>query len=397
MKLHKALVNIIIEALYKVLKENHYSDKVLEHYFKTNPKLGKRDRKFIAESVYTIVRYYYFFEYITGTSDITKIFSAYLHYNQLEFENLQEILPPVNLSVNLNQIPKRIQLSYNEDLWNEGISQLGEERWFKEASALNEHAKLVIRVNTLVTSKPELQSLLLKLGIETEEHPDVEEALIIKDKTFVSPNEYFLKGYYEFQDLSSQRVAHFIPEDVLQNASRIIDACAGAGGKSLHLSALKRNKGQIIALDVNPKKLQELEKRSRRNRSSNIVVKPIESNKTIKRLKDSADILLLDVPCTGTGVIKRNPDTKLKFTSENKQEILQLQRELLLNYSKMLKNNGYLLYVTCSILPEENDYQIQWFLENKEQFQLVKKQTIYPSEGFDGFFMALLKKGSSKD
>jgi 16S rRNA (cytosine967-C5)-methyltransferase len=105
----------------------------------------------------------------------------------------------------------------------------------------------------------------------------------------------------------------------------------------------------------------------------------------------------LDVPCTGTGVIKRNPDTKLKFTSENKQEILQLQRELLLNYSKMLKNNGYLLYVTCSILPEENDYQIQWFLENKEQFQLVKKQTIYPSEGFDGFFMALLKKGSSKD
>ena len=394
MKLHKALVNIIVEALNKILKDNHYSDKVLEHYFRTNPKLGKRDRKFIAESVYNIVRYYYFFEYITGTSDLKKIFSVYLYYHHYEFENLEEILPKMEIQVDLDQIPTRIKLSYNEDLWNVGVDQLGEEKWIKEATALNQQAKLVIRVNTLLTTKSELQTNLLKLGIETEEHTDVEEALIIKDKTFISPNEFFLKGYYEFQDLSSQRVAHFIPEDILQNASRIIDACAGAGGKSLHLSALKQNKGQIIALDVNPKKLQELEKRSRRNRSSNIVVKPIESNKTIKRLKDSADILLLDVPCTGTGVIKRNPDTKLKFTQQNMKEILQLQRELLFNYSKMLKNQGYLLYVTCSILPEENDHQIQWFLENKEQFQLIKKQTIYPSEGFDGFFMALLKKSS---
>ncbi|GIX40529.1 MAG: RNA methyltransferase [Leptospiraceae bacterium] len=393
MKLHKVILNIILEALNKIIKQNHYSDKVLEHYFRTNRKLGKTDRKIIAESVYNIVRYYYLYEYIAQSDDLNKILSSYFYFNHILFDNLEELLPNIDVKqIDISKIPDRIKYSYNEELWLEGLNQLGEEKWFKEAEALNQQAKLVIRVNTLITTKKELQQLLYDSGIESVEHPEVEEALIIQNKTFLSPNEYFLKGYYEFQDLSSQRVAHFIPKDILEQANRIIDACAGAGGKSLHLSALKQNKGQIIALDIESKKLNELKKRAKRNRSSNIIIKPIESSKTIKRLKNSADILLLDVPCTGTGVIKRNPDTKLKFSKDNMNNIIELQRDILLQYSKMLKEGGYLLYATCSILPLENEYQIQWFIKNKTQFELIKYQTIYPSEGFDGFFMALLKK-----
>lgn len=104
----------------------------------------------------------------------------------------------------------------------------------------------------------------------------------------------------------------------------------------------------------------------------------------------------MDAPCSGTGVIKRNPDTKLKFSQQNLSELIQLQRRILNDYSAMIKPNGYLLYVTCSILPKENEQQVNWFLEQNPEFELVKQQTLYPSFGFDGFYMCLLKKKALK-
>ncbi|RME18382.1 MAG: RsmB/NOP family class I SAM-dependent RNA methyltransferase [Bacteroidetes bacterium] len=377
MKLHKPLLDAILNALHKIIHENFYSDKVLEHLFKSNKKLGKRDRQIIAETTYNIIRYYYYFQHITNSNDHEKILNAYLQ----------------NPNIDLN-IPadKRITLSFNNDLWTIAEQQLGKEKWLREAEALNQSAPLVIRTNTLKTSKHQLQSRLKEIGIETIENQDVPEALIITNKKFLTQNEWFQSGHYEFQDLSSQKVAHFIPYDILQSAHRIIDACAGAGGKTLHLSALKNNKGQIIAMDIDQKKLQELKKRCRRAGCTNVQTKLIDSSKTIKRLENSADILLIDAPCTGTGVIKRKPDTKLKFTISNMNELLKLQQNILSSYSKMLKTNGYLLYVTCSILPAENEQQVQTFLNNNPNYQLIKQTTLYPSNGFDGFYMALLKK-----
>lgn len=175
----------------------------------------------------------------------------------------------------------------------------------------------------------------------------------------------------------------------------MVDACAGAGGKTLHLAAQMQNKGQLIALDIYESKLKKLKKRARRNGVHNMETRVIDSNKVIKKLHNSADRLLLDAPCSGLGVIKRNPDSKWKLEPEFVERIMGVQQDILQNYSKMVKKGGQMVYATCSILPQENSEQIKTFLEseNGKDFEFVKEQNIFASEtGFDGFYMALLKK-----
>src|ERR1051326_1872867 len=153
-----------------------------------------------------------------------------------------------------------------------------------------------------------------------------------------------------------------------------------------------KNKGKIISMDTEQWKLDELKKRARRAGASNIETRLIESSKTIKRLENAADRLLLDVPCSGLGVLKRNPDAKWKLSLEFIEKVKNLQQKILNDYSVMLKKNGIIVYSTCSILPSENEMQIEKFLSEKNNFELLEQKTIYPSEGFDGFFMAKLRK-----
>ena len=175
---------------------------------------------------------------------------------------------------------------------------------------------------------------------------------------------------------------------------RVIDACAGGGGKTLHLAALMQNKGRIIALDIEAWKLDELKKRARRaGASDTIETRVIESSKVIKRLENSADRLLLDVPCSGLGVLKRNPDAKWKLSPEFIEKVKITQQEILTSYSSMLKPQGVMVYSTCSILASENEKQVEKFMElNPGKFEIQQQDMLWPSEGFDGFFMCRLKK-----
>jgi 16S rRNA (cytosine967-C5)-methyltransferase len=173
---------------------------------------------------------------------------------------------------------------------------------------------------------------------------------------------------------------------------RVIDACAGGGGKTLHIAALMQNKGRIISMDITQWKLDELKKRARRATASNIEPRLIEGSKTIKRLENSADRVLLDVPCSGSGVIKRNPDAKWKLNLDFIERTKAIQQKILSEYSSMTKKGGQLVYSTCSVLPSENRNQVDEFLKNNENFELIKDKTILPSEGFDGFYMALIKR-----
>ncbi len=192
------------------------------------------------------------------------------------------------------------------------------------------------------------------------------------------------------QDASSQLVSAFLD---VQPGFRVIDACAGAGGKTLHLASLMQNKGQIIALDIYKNKLNELKRRAKRNGAHNIEQRHIESSKTIKKLHNSADRLLIDAPCSGLGVLKRNPDAKWKLKPEFIDQIKVTQQEILNNYCKMLKVKGQMVYATCSILPSENKAQITEFLKNNANFKLLKEQKVSPVQsGFDGFYMALLER-----
>jgi 16S rRNA (cytosine967-C5)-methyltransferase len=200
----------------------------------------------------------------------------------------------------------------------------------------------------------------------------------------------FKEGFFEIQDSSSQMVGEFLQ---VKPGMRVIDACAGAGGKSLHLAALMENKGKIVSLDIAQWKLDEMMKRARRAGAFNIEPRIVESVKAIKRLDASADRLLLDVPCSGLGVLRRNPDAKWKLSLERIDEVKHLQSEILRNYAPMLKADGMMVYSTCSILPSENSDQVKAFIEESAGiYELIAEKSILPSTGSDGFYMASIQR-----
>lgn len=387
-------MDAVQDCLKQIMFEKKYSDKVLERIFKSHPQWGARDRKFIAEAVYDITRHFRYFSAISGSErSLNMIFAAYLFEKGIALPDWPDFK-----SINTQHFEEAkkyitsaaILQSYPDELWNHCVKELGEEKWKKEATALNTEAKVVLRANTLKISRENLTAKLKESGIETENAGMAKDALQLIVRKNVFSSELFKEGYFEVQDAGSQLIAEFLKAEPGQ---KIIDACAGAGGKSLHIAALTKNKGKIIALDVEEWKLENLKKRAKRAGAFNIETRLIENNKTIKQLENSADRLLLDVPCSGTGVIKRNPDTKWKTTPEIIEKTKELQFKILSDYSSMLKKGGLMVYSTCSILPGENQMQVQKFLnENGEKFSLINDKTIYPSEGYDGFYMALLKK-----
>ncbi|MBT8305011.1 MAG: RsmB/NOP family class I SAM-dependent RNA methyltransferase, partial [Bacteroidia bacterium] len=204
--------------------------------------------------------------------------------------------------------------------------------------------------------------------------------------------EAFKNGLFEVQDASSQLVAEFLD---VKPGMRVVDACAGAGGKTLHLAALMENKGQIIALDIYDNKLKELKRRARRNGAHNIEPRHIESTKVIKKLYNKADRVLIDAPCSGLGVLKRNPDAKWKLDPEFLSRVKQTQQEILQKYSRMVKDGGKLVYATCSILPSENQEQVKSFLtsDSGKEFTFIEEKVILSHKtGYDGFYMALMQR-----
>ena len=201
----------------------------------------------------------------------------------------------------------------------------------------------------------------------------------------------FKEGKFEVQDASSQLVAPFTD---VSPGMRVIDACAGGGGKTLHLASLMQNAGHIIAMDNDQRKLDELKRRARRAGATNIETRLIDSTKVIKRLNNSADRVLLDVPCSGLGVLKRNPDAKWKLNLDYIDRVRKIQQDILDRYSQMVKANGKLIYATCSILSSENQHQVNSFLSAHPNFALEEQKQIFPSEGFDGFYMARMTRKS---
>ncbi|MGL4631582.1 MAG: RsmB/NOP family class I SAM-dependent RNA methyltransferase, partial [Leadbetterella sp.] len=259
----------------------------------------------------------------------------------------------------------------------------------KELQAMHMQAPVCIRTNTLKTTKQELSKALSQQNIETTEIPFAQDGLYLSKRQNVFGLAEFKNGLFEVQDAGSQLISEFLD---VHPGQRVVDACAGAGGKSLHIANLLKNKGSIISMDVEQFKLDELKTRAKRNGIFNIETRLIES-KTIKRMHDSADRLLLDVPCSGVGVLRRNPDAKWKLKPEFIAEIQELQYSILERYSKILRSGGKMVYATCSLLPSENQNQIESFLTKNTNFELLDQKTIYPSEfNSDGYFMALLTR-----
>ena len=395
MKLHNNTIRGVHTALEAIFEQGHYADKVIERTLKSNPKWGAKDRSFIAETTYEMVRWWRLVNFLSPSKDPWDLFGTYwlMQGNELppwdEFARLQ----PEKIKSKYEGITDPGLLESIPDwLQTLGSQELGE-KWEAEIHALNEEAEVVLRVNTLKTTRERLKNLLEADGIRSYLVKGYPDALVLEERQNVFRHPSFKEGLFEVQDASSQLVAAAL---LVEPGMRVIDACAGAGGKSLHLAALMGNKGKVISMDVEEWKLQQAKLRARRNGVSIFEPKLIEGSKTIKRLKESADRLLLDVPCSGLGVLRRNPDTKWKLSLESLEKVQKTQQELLQAYPSMLKKGGQLVYATCSILPSENEEQIKKFLESEagKDFELLEERKVFAQEsGFDGFFIArLLKK-----
>lgn len=402
MRLHRNLVFTVIDSLNAIFNEGEYADKVVARALKKDKRWGSADRKFVAETIYEIVRWKRLYAEIAEVKEpydrdnLWRMFAvwAVLRGYKLPDWKYFEDTPLRRIKGRFDELSKIRKYRESIPDWMDelGVKELGEQKWEKEIAAQNEQAQVILRVNTLKTTKEKLRNILMDSGIETlfiDEYPD---ALVLKERANVFLTQAFKDGLFEVQDASSQLVARFLE---VEPGMRVVDTCAGAGGKTLHMASLMENKGQLIAMDLYESKLKQLKLRAKRNSAFNIEYRIIDSTKVIKKLHEKADRVLIDAPCSGLGVLKRNPDSKWKLQPEFVDNIKKTQAEVLESYSKIVKPGGKLVYATCSVLPSENQEQIQHFLttETGKQFSFVKDQRILASEsGFDGFYMALLER-----
>jgi 16S rRNA (cytosine967-C5)-methyltransferase len=406
MRLHRPLVSATVKALQEIFNPENprQADRVIEEMLKSNKQWGSRDRNFIAETAYEIVRNWRLALYITDLSENNLTETNYFQIigAWLIIKNeTEELLPKWEEFEKLDsakilshfqaaQQIRKIRESVPDWLDALGESELGADKWAEEIKALNQQAPVVLRANTLKTNQKALQDLLSEINIETSVLAELPDALILQKRSNISKTDLYKNGFFEVQDAASQLVAPFLD---VKLGMRVIDACAGAGGKSLHLSALMQNKGRVIAMDVEERKLAELLKRVKRNGVDNIETKLIDA-KTLLSLEASADRLLLDVPCSGLGVIRRNPDAKWKLTPAFIDNLRRIQWKILSEYSSMLKKGGKMVFATCSLLPSESEAQIQRLLiEQPDSWELLSERRTSPSmDGYDGFYMACLLK-----
>ena len=397
-RLHKNLAVAVINCLNSIFNQDLQADKVIAKMLKSDKRWGKRDRGFIAENTYEIIRWKRLYAELAGVKepyakvDLWRLLSVRWVLQGIPLPAWDEVrgTPARRIKGRFDglQQHRAIVCSITDWLDELGVANFGEAQWKLEIDALNTQASVVLRVNRLQTNQKTLQNELAAEGIETVSHQNYPDALILQERANVFETNAFQRGLFEVQDASSQLVASFTE---VNPGMQVIDACAGAGGKSLHLAALMENKGQLTALDIYPHKLHELKRRARRAGAHNITTRHIKSNKVIKKLHGRADRVLIDAPCTGLGVLRRNPDAKWKINTDFLKRVKQTQEYILHTYATMVKPGGKLVYATCSILKEENQSQVESFLQSEvgKQFSLEKEQLISPAKsGFDGFYMA---------
>ncbi|MFD1329272.1 RsmB/NOP family class I SAM-dependent RNA methyltransferase [Mycoplana ramosa] len=264
-------------------------------------------------------------------------------------------------------IPAWIQPSFEENF---------SEDWLAEAKALTGRPTLDLRANTLKASREQVLKALQPSGavpttiarngirIPAGEGPSRLPNVIAEPS--------FLKGWFEVQDEGSQIVADMV---FAQEGEQILDFCAGGGGKTLAMSAAMNNKGQVHAYDADRKRLAPIVERLKRAGTRNVQVH--EDFSSLASLAGRFDRVLVDAPCTGTGTWRRRPDTKWRLTEKNLEERLAQQEEALASAADFVRPGGYLLYVTCSVLPEENENQVYGFCEDNPSFEILSAAEVW--------------------
>ncbi len=270
-----------------------------------------------------------------------------------------------------------------------------------EMSALLEPATLDLRTNIFVLGREEAAASLKNDGVETTETPYSPWGLRCNERAYLAKTKALTKGHVSIQDEGSQLIAHLCDA---QPGAQVLDYCAGAGGKTLALAAMMKRKGRIVAMDNDEKRLLKGKQRYKKSGLADIIeVRPLDDKgrKWLKRQKQKFDVVLTDVPCSGTGTWRRNPDMRWTNYGPELEELISIQAEILTKASPMVKPGGRLVYATCSLLPEENEEQIAAFLKANPEFEIVPTSeelgTPYMRltphrHNTDGFFAAVLTR-----
>lgn len=393
MRLHRHLCASTLTLAKSVLLDHRVLDHELAAAFEENKKWGKRDRSFVAETLFEVTRWRRSLSYLVDSEDTNSIITAQwvLMGYPLPDWHTYNGLPPQEIIARQQTLPlqpRAIRQSIPDWLDELGHSELGD-LWEPQLTALNQKPSVFLRVNALLTTVPEAATWLAEHGVETTPLVNHPHALALPPGKIL-PKSLRLDGRIEIQDPSSQHIAPLLDP---QPGQRIIDACSGAGGKALHLAALSENQARIFAMDVDENKLTQLKKRAKLARATEISPKTITPT-TPSEFENIADSLIIDSPCSGLGTLKRQPDLKWRLKPAALQRVRSIQSQLLSEYPKMLKPGGKLLYATCSILPSENQHQIDRLLKNHPgAFKLISQENLLPSHtGHDGFHASLLTK-----
>ncbi|MCS6787084.1 MAG: RsmB/NOP family class I SAM-dependent RNA methyltransferase [Thiobacillaceae bacterium] len=409
------LIDAAAAALAELLRFDRPADAVLSHFFRARPKLGARERAFIAEAGYGALRRLRSLERLAGGRDARRLLLAWLArdggHNLRQFESVATAGELTWLSAvkaaDREALEPAVRLELPDWLYARLAAVYGE-RLPALAAALNRPAPLDLRVNLLRARREEVLARLAADGIEAAPTPYSPWGVRLKGKPTINRHPLFLDGVVEVQDEGSQLLA------LLTGARRgemVCDFCAGAGGKTLALAAMMRNSGRVYAFDVAPLRLKQLKPRLKRSGLSNVhpVLISAENDVHVKRLAGKFDRVLVDAPCSGLGTLRRNPDLKWRHSPATVAELTAKQAAILAAAARLVKPGGRLIYATCSLLPEENEVIVADFLARHTEFSLQPVGPLLAEQrvdlamdealrldpaqhGTDGFYAAVLTR-----
>ncbi|NMM65635.1 16S rRNA (cytosine(967)-C(5))-methyltransferase RsmB [Clostridium sp. P21] len=279
-------------------------------------------------------------------------------------------------------------------------NQYGKEQTKNILQGLNEVPKVTVRVNNLKTNYEEAWEKLLENGYDIEEGRICPEAIIINKGKNIENNPLFKDGLITVQDESAMMVA---PSMELQENMTVLDLCSAPGGKTCHIAEIINNSGKIFAFDIHENKLPLIKENANRLGITNIKCTSLDACNYMNIYEEKGDRVLIDVPCSGLGIIRKKPEIKWNKSEESLKSLIKIQRKIMLNAAKYVKEGGKLIYATCTLNKEENEENIKWFVKKRPDFQIEPiyygkldniiydkegYMTILPNKYMDGFFIA---------
>lgn len=349
-------------------------DLALRDYFRSHKSLGASDRRWLGEAVYGITRWKRTIDFLCPSPSIA---DRLICYQSLNFKALRED----------SSIPEAVRLGISDFLYERLSFAFGKETAQALSLLFQERSTTTLRANLLKTTR---EKLLLQLSDRCPISPCLfaPAGLRIGKQMPLFSFPEFKEGLFEVQDEGSQLVADLVRATP---GEWVLDYCSGSGGKALAFAPSMERKGQIYLHDIRPFALTEARRRLRRAGVQNGQCLP-PGHPQLNRLKNRCDWVLADVPCSGTGALRRNPDQKWKIDAPMVSRLVQEQRNIGKEAFSYVKPGGALVYATCSLLPEENEEQVSFFLSALPT-TLEKQLVLLPqSGGMDGFFVAVFRK-----